>query len=118
MNAERLVIVFSIVTVLSTIGYAGSAALGNELHEVEAEVVASSSPTPPTPPALAARLDILARRLTDARTDIDALVGKLATIDARQVEATRLRLALLYRLETGLEADLERTRRMLHATHR
>ncbi len=116
MNAERLVIVFSIITVLSAIGYAGSAALGNELQQVE--VADGVAPPPPTAQALAARLDTLAHRLADARNDIDVLVGKLATIDARQVEATRLRLAVLYRLETGLEADLERTRRLLHATQR
>jgi hypothetical protein len=61
--------------------------------------------------ALLKKLDTLDVRLQEAQASIDQAVVKLANVrEDYDRDATRLRLDVLYRLESGLIADIERTR--------
>lgn len=106
MNIERMLVAFSIITVIFAIGHAGSAAIG-------------TTPEAPTPAivrpldasALAKKLETLDTRLREAQLSIDGVLVTLSNAQEDSLrDATRVRLDVLYRLERGLVADIARTR--------
>jgi len=105
---ERIVFVVGTLTTALAIGHAGDAAV-NTKPPAAAEVAVPA----PTADTLHGRLDKLDQRLASTRKDIDALMQQLGTVDEARVATTRTRLALLYRLEAGLVADIEHTRTAL-----
>lgn len=71
---------------------------------------------PADAPTLLKKLDTLDDRLRDAQTSIDIVLGKLSNASAdSERDATRIRLAVLYRLEEGLAHDIAKTRGQLAA---
>lgn len=110
---EKIVFVGGTLITALAIGHAGDAAVNTTPPPAHAEVVRAS-----TPQSLRKKLDGLEHRLAAARTDIDALVKQLGEVDDARVHATRTRLALLYRLESGLVADIDRTKHALAAVPR
>lgn len=106
MNIERFVVAFSIAIVMFAIGYAGSAAVGTQRRAATPEIT-----RPLDPRSLAKKLETLDARLREAQTRIDEVLLTLAnTADDSQRDATRVRLDVLYRLESGLVADIARAR--------
>jgi len=107
---ERIFVAFSIATIVFALGFAASAVFGGE-------------PPKPTPvvkreldaKALLKKLETLDTRLHEAQTSIDEVLAKLATVDDSQVDITRTRLNVLFRLESGLVADIARTKQQLAA---
>jgi len=109
MFIERMFIAFSILTITFALGYAGSAAVGTQ-HEAPAVV----APRPLDARQLVKKLDKLEHRLAAAQHSIDDVLGALvnATEDSQR-DASRVRLDVLYRLETGLTTDIARVRTQL-----
>ena len=110
MHLERIFIIFAIAMGVFAIGQAGSAAIGTRRPE----------PTPRVErvldaKALLKKLETLDTRLHEAQTSIDEVLAKLATVDDSQVDITRTRLNVLFRLESGLVADIARTKQQLAA---
>lgn len=111
---EKIVFVGGTLITALAIGNAGDAAVDTSAPApAHAEVVRAS-----TPQSLRQKLASLEHRLAAARTDIDAVVKQLGEVDDARVDATRTRLALLYRLERGLVADIDRTKHALAAVPR
>jgi len=104
-----MLVAFSIATVVFAISYAGSAAVTAN-HEQPTPVVER----PLDARALLKKLETLDARLRDAQTSIDEVLVKLSNArEDSERDATRVRLDVLYRLERGLTADIERTRDQL-----
>ena len=103
---ERLVVAFSIFIVVFAIGYAGSAAVTAK-RPARTPAIA----LPLAPDVLVKKIEKLEVRLAEAQTSIDEVLKKLASVNAdSERDATRVRLDVLYRLETGLVSDIARTR--------
>lgn len=106
MHIERMLVAFSIATVLFAITYAGSMAVSTSRPKATPAVV-----RPLDAKALVKKLETLDARLREAQTSIDEVLVKLAnTREESERDATRVRLDVLYRLERGLTADIARTR--------
>ncbi|MDQ3336020.1 MAG: hypothetical protein M4D80_12695 [Myxococcota bacterium] len=106
MIIERLLVAFSIATVVFALSYAGSAAIS-----VKKEPAAAAIARPLDAKALLKKLEMLDTRLREAQASIDQVMVKLASVrEESERDATRVRLDVLYRLESGLAADIERTR--------
>jgi hypothetical protein len=109
MNIERMLVAFSIATVIFAISFAGSAAIGSQHPAAPPAIV-----RPLDAKALLKKLETLDARLREAQASIDQVMLKLAnTREDSERDATRVRLDVLYRLESGLTADIERTRNEL-----
>ena len=105
---ERFIVAFSITTVVIAIGYAGSAATTARPHKPAAVVRQLDAK------ALLKKLETLDARLSEAQTNIDEVLKRLANVsEESQRDATRVRLDVLFALERGLTADIERTRQAL-----
>jgi len=104
---ERMLIGFSIVTLLFALTYAFSSAVTVNLNERTPEVVVR----PLDAKALLKKLETLDTRLRDAQMRIDEVLVNLSNArEDSERDATRVRLDVLYRLETGLTADIAHTR--------
>jgi hypothetical protein len=112
---ERLITAFSIVAVVFALTHVFFA-VGGSKHNQPAPVVVNVERAPDAK-ALLKQLETLDARLHEAQASIDKVLAKLSTVhDASEVEATRVRLDVLYRLESGLTADIARTREALAHT--
>lgn len=108
---ERFIALISITMGLFIIGYAGSAAITTRRPEPTPIVQ-----RPLDAKALARKLETLDARLKEAQASIDEVLGKLSNAHEESVvEATRIRLDTLYRLESGLVSDIARTRERLQS---
>ena len=104
---ERIITAFSIVAVVFALTHV-FIAVGGSKHNQPTPVVVER---PLDAKALLKKLETLDSRLREAQASIDLVVAKLANVrEAKEVEATRVRLDVLYRLESGLTADIARTR--------
>jgi hypothetical protein len=111
MSIERLLVGFSIFTFIFAIGYAGSAAFAPKK-----EPATPVAPRPLDAKGLTKKLATLDQRLRETQASIDEVMGKLATVQQEsERDATRIRLDVLFRLESGLAADIARTRTELTA---
>jgi hypothetical protein len=107
MNAERMVVGFSILILVFTIAQVGTAVVSTA-NKPAPEVVA---PRKLDAKGLVKKLETLDERLREAQASIDQVLVKLSNVtDETLREATRVRLTVLYRLEDGLNVDIERTR--------
>ncbi len=103
---ERILVAFSIASLIFAVTYAGSAAVGAN-KKPSAPVVMR----PLDAKSLVKKLETLDVRLTEAQASIDEVLLKLSnTREDSERDATRVRLDVLFRLESGLTADIERTR--------
>ena len=103
---ERMLVAFSIATLLFALTYAGSSAVTANPKDHAVEVV-----RPLDAKALLKKLETLDTRLRDAQARIDEVLVNLSNArEDSERDATRVRLDVLYRLETGLSADIARTR--------
>lgn len=106
MNIERMLVAFSIATLIFAVTFAGSAAVTATKKPVAAVVI-----KPLDAKALVKKLETLDARLVGAQASIDEVLLKLAnTREDSERDATRVRLDVLFRLESGLTADIARTR--------
>ena len=106
---ERIITAFSIVAIVFALSHVFIAIGGSKHNQPEPVVVKVERPLDAK--ALLKQLETLDARLHEAQASIDQVLGKLSTVqDASEVEATRVRLDVLYRLESGLTADIARTR--------
>ena len=109
---ERIITAFSIVAIVFALTHMFFA-IGTSKHNQPPVVIEQR---PPDAKALLKRLEDLDGRLREAQASIDSVLAKLANVrEASEVEATRVRLEVLYRLETGLTTDIARTREALAA---
>ena len=107
MVIERLLAAFLIAAIVFMFAHVGSAAIGAAQKPVPEVAVVR----PLDAKALLKKLEVLDARLHEAQASIDQVVVKLATVpEDSERDATRVRLDVLYRLESGLVADIERTR--------
>ena len=105
---ERLITAFSIVAVVFALTHVFFAVGGSKHNQPPAPIIA---PRPPDAKALLKKLEELDGRLHEAQKSIDEVLAKLATVrEGSELDATRVRLDTLYRLESGLTADIARTR--------
>jgi uncharacterized protein YlxW (UPF0749 family) len=106
MIIERVLVVFSILAVVFALSNAGMAAMSTTKQPEPAAIV-----RPLDARALLKKLETLDARLREAQASIDQVMVKLANVhEESERDATRVRLDVLYRLERGLAADIERTR--------
>jgi predicted transcriptional regulator len=106
MIIERLLVAFSIASLLFALTFAGTSAINASSEEAAPEVV--------RPLDAKALLKTLDTRLREAQTRIDEVLRNLSNArEDSERDATRVRLDVLYRLETGLTADIARTREQL-----
>lgn len=101
-----MIVALSIFMAVFAIGYAGSMAISTQRPSTPATVRVLDAP------ALEKKLATLEQRLRDAQKSIDEVLAKLATSNS---EVDRARLDVLFRLESGLAADIARARGALQS---
>jgi hypothetical protein len=105
---EKLLGLFSIATLVFAVTFAGSSAITAQKPEPTPVVQ-----RPLDAKALLKKIETLEVRLTEAQTSIDLVLAKLPNTEDSERDATRVRLDVLYRLESGLQADIAHTRDQL-----
>ena len=103
---ERFLVAFSILALVFALAFTGMSMVSSNPKPHAPEVI-----RPLDAKALLKKLETLDTRLREAQASIDQVLVKLASShEDSERDATRVRLDVLYRLESGLTADIARTR--------